>query len=80
MAKTIQYICITPRRVSHKYIGLHNISFETLKVIVLPHQNIERKQSSHHIMIISYTMKQKHIFKNISLCSIYHLVHIDSSK
>ncbi len=29
MAKTTQYTCNTPHVVSHKYIGLHNISFET---------------------------------------------------
>ncbi len=28
MAKTIKYICNTPHKVSHKYIGLHNIYFE----------------------------------------------------
>jgi hypothetical protein len=33
MAKTTPYICNTPRRVSQKYIGLHNISFETWKGI-----------------------------------------------
>jgi hypothetical protein len=33
MAKIIQYICNTLHKVSQKYIGLHNISFEIWKGI-----------------------------------------------
>jgi len=33
MLKTIQYTCNTPHKVSNKYIGLHNISFETWRNI-----------------------------------------------
>jgi hypothetical protein len=33
MAKTIQYICNTLRKVSHKYIGFHNTYFETWRGI-----------------------------------------------
>jgi hypothetical protein len=33
MAKTTQYICNTLRKVSQKYIGLHNISFQTWRGI-----------------------------------------------
>jgi hypothetical protein len=33
MPITIQFICITPLRVSHKTFGFHNISFGILKGI-----------------------------------------------
>jgi hypothetical protein len=46
MPKTIQYTCNTPSRVSQKYIGLHNISFETWKGIAQPYQNLQGKQYS----------------------------------
>jgi len=41
MAKTTQYIYNTPFKLSQKYIGLHNISFETWRG---PYQNLEAKQ------------------------------------
>jgi hypothetical protein len=44
MAKTIQYIHNTLHKVSKKYIGLHNISFETWKGISYPYQNLQAKQ------------------------------------
>jgi hypothetical protein len=33
MAKTIQYTYNTPLKLSHKYIGFHNIYFETWRDI-----------------------------------------------
>jgi hypothetical protein len=53
MARNIQCTCNTPCRVSQKFFGFYNIYFETWKGIALPYQNIEGKQYSHHITIIS---------------------------
>jgi hypothetical protein len=40
--KPTQYTCSTPRNVSHKYIGFHNISFETWRSIGEPYQKLRR--------------------------------------
>jgi hypothetical protein len=42
MPKIIQYTYSTPHKVSQKYIGLHNISFETLRNVAKPYQKSKR--------------------------------------
>jgi hypothetical protein len=44
MPKTTPYTWSTFRRVSQKYITLHNISFETWRGIAWPYQNLQEKQ------------------------------------
>jgi hypothetical protein len=36
MLKTTQYTCNTPYKLSHKYNGFHNISFQTWKGFAIP--------------------------------------------
>ncbi len=52
MAKTIQYTYNTFFKLFEKYIGFHNIFFQTWRGIALPCQNVEGKQYSHQIVML----------------------------
>jgi hypothetical protein len=81
MARNTQCTCNTSCRLSQKSFGFYNISFEIWKGTALPYQNIERKSisASYYNNNLNHETKG-HLKKIIIPCSIYHAVHIDSSK
>jgi len=79
MLKNTQCTCITPCRVSHKFFGFYNISFETCKGrIAIPKPRRKAILTSYCDNILNHETKG-FINKKIP-CSIYHALHIDSNK